>query len=111
MTVTDRFVPADPTRPLAHVRVLDLTRMIPGAYCTLMLADMGADVLKVEGPGAGDGLRFMTGEPFASAHVALNRGKRSLRLDLKHARAPEVLRRLVGDADVLVESQRPGMLE
>ena len=98
------------TAPLAHVRVLDLTRMHPGAYCTSILADLGAQVLKVEAPGYGDGMRFM-GEAFPSAHVALNRGKRSLTLNLKHARAPEVLRRLARDADVFVESQRPGMLD
>jgi alpha-methylacyl-CoA racemase len=101
----------DPTRPLAHVRVLDLSRMFPGAFCTLMLADLGADVLKVEAPGHGDGLRFMTPEPFAAAHVALNRGKRSMTLDLRSPRAPEVLRRLVAHVDVVVESQRPGMLD
>jgi alpha-methylacyl-CoA racemase len=102
---------AHATRPLAHVRVLDLSRMFPGAFCTLMLADLGADVLKVEAPGHGDGLRFMTGEPFAAAHVALNRGKRSTTLDLRSPRAPEVLRRLVAGVDVVVESQRPGMLD
>lgn len=98
------------TAPLARLRVLDLTRMHPGAYCTELLADLGADVLKIEAPGFGDGMRFM-GETFPSAHVALNRGKRSLTLDLKHERAGEVLRRLARDADVLVESQRPGMLD
>lgn len=101
----------DATRPLAHVRVLDLTRMIPGAFCTLLLADLGADVLKVEAPGYGDGLRFMTGEPFAPAHVALNRGKRSMTLDLRTPSAPDVLRRIAGGVDVVVESQRPGMLD
>jgi alpha-methylacyl-CoA racemase len=60
------------------VRVLDLSRMHPGAFCTSMLADLVAEVLKVEAPGRGDGLRFLTGEPFAAAHVALNRGKRSV---------------------------------
>jgi alpha-methylacyl-CoA racemase len=104
-------VNADPTRPLGHVRVLDLTRMFPGAFCTSMLADLGAQVLKVEAPGYGDGLRFMTGEPFAAAHVALNRGKRSVTLDLRKARGPEVLRRLAAGVDVLVESLRPGMLD
>ena len=97
--------------PLGHVRVLDLSRMLPGAFCTLLLADLGADVLKVEAPGHGDGLRFMTGEPFAPAHVALNRGKRSMTLDLRSAAAPAVLRRLVRDADVVVESHRPGQLD
>jgi alpha-methylacyl-CoA racemase len=97
--------------PLAHVRVLDMSRMYPGACCTSLLADLGADVVKVEGPGGGDGLRFMTPEPFKAAHAAFNRGKRSVRLDLRNPRAGEVLRRLVRDVDVLVESQRPGSLE
>ena len=98
------------TAPLAHVRVLDLSRMLPGGYCTSILADLGADVLKVEAPGYGDGMRFM-GEAFPSSHVALNRGKRSMTLNLKSPHAPDVLRRLVRNTDVLVESQRPGMLD
>ena len=105
---------AEPLRPgpLTHVRVLDLSRLYPGALCTLLLADLGADVLKVEAPGAGDGLRHVYGPTaFPAAHVALNRGKRSLRLDLKHPAAPGVLRRLVRHVDVVVESQRPGQLE
>ena len=98
------------TRPLSHVRVLDLSRMFPGAYCTLLLADLGADVLKVEAPGYGDGLRFM-GEKFPAAHVALNRGKRSMTLDLRKPGALEVMARLARGVDVIVESQRPGMLD
>src|SRR4051812_24305584 len=90
----------DPTAPLTGVRVLDLTRMFPGAYCTSLLADLGADVLKIEAPGFGDGLRFM-GEDFPASHVAVNRGKRSMTLNLKSPRAGEILRRLVRDADVL----------
>ena len=101
---------SDSTSPLSGVRILDLSRMFPGAYCTLMLADLGADVLKVEAPGMGDGMRFM-GEQFPSAHVALNRGKRSMTLNLKQGRAGEILRRLVRDTDVLVESARPGTME
>jgi crotonobetainyl-CoA:carnitine CoA-transferase CaiB-like acyl-CoA transferase len=101
----------DATRPLAHIRVLDLSRMYPGAYCTSLLADLGADVVKVEAPGAGDGLRFLTIGDFPATHVALNRGKRSVTLNLRSPQAGEVLRRLVAQADVLVESQRPGSLE
>jgi len=101
---------ADSTAPLAGVRVLDLTRMFPGAYCTSLLADLGADVLKVEAPGFGDGLRFM-GEEFPASHVAVNRGKRSMTLNLKSPRASEILRRLARDADVLVESAKPGQME
>jgi alpha-methylacyl-CoA racemase len=97
--------------PLAHVRVLDLSRMYPGAFATSLLADLGADVCKVEGPGFGDGMRFLTGGGFEAAHVALNRGKRSLTLDLRHPRAAEVLRRLVANADVVVDSHRPGALD
>jgi alpha-methylacyl-CoA racemase len=97
--------------PLAHVRVLDLSRLYPGAFCTSLLADLGADVVKVEAPGFGDGLRHMTPEPFKSGHVALNRGKRSLSLDLKKPEAASVLRRLVARIDVIVESHRPGSLE
>lgn len=99
--------------PLGHVRVLDLSRLYPGAYCTGLLADLGADVVKVEAPGAGDGMRFVEAGPDAvlAAHLSLNRGKRSLRLDLKSPQAPEVLRRLATSFDVVVESMRPGMLD
>jgi crotonobetainyl-CoA:carnitine CoA-transferase CaiB-like acyl-CoA transferase len=95
------------------VRVLDLTRLYPGAYCTGLLADLGADVVKVEAPGAGDGMRFVESGPDAvlAAHLSLNRGKRSLRLDLKSEQAPDVLRRLATSFDVVVESMRPGMLD
>jgi crotonobetainyl-CoA:carnitine CoA-transferase CaiB-like acyl-CoA transferase len=97
--------------PLAGVRVLDLSRFAPGAYCTLLLADLGADVVKVEAPAAGDGLRGMYGGGFDAAHVALNRGKRSVALDLRHDDAGPVLERLVGSAQVVVESHRPGQLD
>jgi crotonobetainyl-CoA:carnitine CoA-transferase CaiB-like acyl-CoA transferase len=100
----------EPTRPLAGVSVLDLSRMFPGAYCTSLLADLGADVLKVEAPKGGDGMRFLPGD-FKAAHVALNRGKRSLTLDLRTEAGPDVLRRLARDTDVVVESHRPGALD
>jgi crotonobetainyl-CoA:carnitine CoA-transferase CaiB-like acyl-CoA transferase len=99
--------------PLAGIVVLDLTRLLPGGYCTLLLADLGAGVIKVEEPGRGDYIRWtppMAGGESA-AHRALNRGKRSLSLNLKTAEGKELLRRLVGRADVLVESFRPGVLE
>lgn len=99
------------TGPLAGVCVLDLSRFMPGAYCTLLLADLGADVVKVESPGAGDGLRGMYGGGFDSAHVALNRGKRSVALDLRHDDAASVLEPLVGWSHVVVESHRPGQLD
>lgn len=99
------------TGPLAGTRILDLSRMFPGAFCTLLLADLGADVVKVESPGAGDGLRGLVPGQFSAAHIALNRGKRSLALDLRSPGAAAVLRRLVRWADVVVESHRPGQLD
>jgi crotonobetainyl-CoA:carnitine CoA-transferase CaiB-like acyl-CoA transferase len=104
---------APPTGPLAGVRVLDLTRLLPGGYCTLLLADLGADVVKVEEPGRGDYLRWMvpTVDGEAAMHRALNRGKRSVVLDLKHPDGTAVLRRLAARSDVLVESFRPGVLD
>jgi crotonobetainyl-CoA:carnitine CoA-transferase CaiB-like acyl-CoA transferase len=86
--------------------------MYPGAFCTMLLADLGADVLKVEGPGAGDGLRHVVAPgSFNGTHTALNRGKRSLVLNLKNPAAAEVLTRLVQQSDVVVESHRPGQLD
>jgi crotonobetainyl-CoA:carnitine CoA-transferase CaiB-like acyl-CoA transferase len=99
------------TGPLAGVKVLDLSRMYPGAFATMLLADLGADVLKVEGPGAGDGLRHVAMSDFNATHTALNRGKRSLVLNLKSPGAAGVLTRLVERADVVVESHRPGQLD
>ncbi len=100
--------------PLAGVRVLDLTRLLPGAYATALLVDLGADVLKVEDPRGGDGLRAMppytaTGE--SGVFVALCRGKRSIGLDLKNPEGVAVLVALVARSDVLVDSFRPGVLD
>ena len=104
---------ATPTGPLTGVRVLDLTRLLPGGYCTLLLTDLGADVVKVEEPGRGDYLRWMP--PFVDGegamNRAMNRGKRSVVLDLKHPDGPGVLGRLAALFDVLVESFRPGVLD
>lgn len=100
------------TAPLAHLRVLDLTRLYPGAFCSLLLADLGARVTKVEAPGFGDGTRSLgfPGGPSA-AHIALNRGKRSIILDLRKEGAAAVLARLVANADVVIESHKPGQLD
>ena len=100
--------------PLAGVRVLDLTRLLPGAYATALLVDLGADVLKVEDPRGGDGLRAMppytaTGE--SGVFVALCRGKRSIGLDLKNTDGVAVLVALVARSDVLIDSFRPGVLD
>ena len=99
--------------PLAGLAVLDLTRLLPGGYCTLLLADLGAEVLKVEEPGRGDYIRWtppvVEGE--SAAHRALNRGKRSITLNLKTSMGIDLLRRLVRRSDVLVESFRPGVMD
>src|SRR5437588_11795620 len=104
--------------PLEGLRVLDLTRLLPGGFCSLMLADFGADVVKLEDTGMGDYVRWSppyyegAEETARSAlFLALNRGKRSIRVDLKNERGREVLLRLTRDADVLLESFRPGVLE
>jgi crotonobetainyl-CoA:carnitine CoA-transferase CaiB-like acyl-CoA transferase len=98
---------------LSGVRVLDLTRLLPGAFCTLLLADIGADVIKVEQPGEGDYNR--TFEPLnkkeSGSFLLLNRNKRSLTLNLKSARGREIFLKLVKDADVVVEGFRPGVLD
>jgi alpha-methylacyl-CoA racemase len=106
------------TLPLDGLKILDLTRLLPGGYCSLLMADFGADVLKVEDTGMGDYIRwsppFYEGaEQTASSalFLALNRGKRSIRLDLKNDRGKEILLRLARDADVLLESFRPGVLD
>ena len=81
---------------LDGLRVLDLTRLLPGGYCTLLLADHGADVVKVEDTGAGD---YARADP--PVFASLNRGKRSIQLDLKTEGGRDALLRLVRDADVL----------
>ena len=99
--------------PLSGLRVLDLTRLLPGGYATLLLADMGADVLKVEEPGKGDYIRWtppVVGE-FSAAHIALNRNKRSMTLNLKSDEGRALFLDLVKDYDVVVESFRPGVME
>jgi crotonobetainyl-CoA:carnitine CoA-transferase CaiB-like acyl-CoA transferase len=85
------------SRPLAGLRVLDLTRMFPGAFCTLLLADLGAEVIRVEPPDGNDPVRGMPG-----GLAAYQRGKRSFTLDLKQGAAPDVVRRLLAHVDVVV---------
>ena len=99
--------------PLDGVTILDLSRLLPGGYATLMLADLGADVIKIEEPGKGDYIRWsppMAGE-FSGSHIALNRNKRSMTLNLKKPKGRDVLLRLAERADVVVESFRPGVME
>jgi crotonobetainyl-CoA:carnitine CoA-transferase CaiB-like acyl-CoA transferase len=100
--------------PLHGIRILDLTRLLPGPFCTLMLADMGADVVKVEDTSIGDYLRWqapLVGDTQGIFFAALNRNKQSLRLNLKPPEGKAVFARLVQSADVVVESFRPGRLD
>ena len=100
--------------PLAGITVLDLTRVLSGPYCTMVLADLGARVVKVEHPGKGDDTRHW-GPPFIGAESAyflsINRNKESVTLDFKPAEGREVLEKLIAKADVLVENFRPGTLD
>jgi alpha-methylacyl-CoA racemase len=104
--------------PLDGIRVLDLSRLLPGGFCSLLLADFGADVLKVEDTGMGDYIRWSP-PYYEGAHesarsalfLSLNRNKRSIRLDLKNERGREALLALVREYDVVLESFRPGVLE
>jgi crotonobetainyl-CoA:carnitine CoA-transferase CaiB-like acyl-CoA transferase len=97
---------------LAGIRVLDLSRLLPGPFLTMVLADLGADVIKVEDAGAGDYLRHIPPRRGAQSgrYLAVNRGKRSIVLDLKRPAGRDALLRLARDADVLVESFRPGVM-
>lgn len=98
--------------PLSGVRVLDLTRLIPGAFCTLLLSDLGADVVKIESPDGGDYARTTPPlvEGMGAAFRATNRGKRSAIINLKNDLGQGVFRQLVSKADVLIESFRPGVM-
>ena len=108
-------------QPLKGVRVLDLTRNLAGPYCTMMLGDLGADVIKVERPGRGDDCRGwgppFVGEPYGpypgeSAYfIAVNRNKRSITVNLKSQEGQEIVRRLAANFDVLVENFRTGALD
>ncbi|HEX7156047.1 MAG TPA: CaiB/BaiF CoA-transferase family protein [Burkholderiaceae bacterium] len=104
-------------RPLEGIRILDLTRLLPGPAATMHLADFGADVIKVEEPGSGDYLRAF--EPLATGadgrrvnpiFEALNRGKRSVRIDLKQPAGRDAFLRLVVQADAVIEGYRPGVM-
>ncbi|MBI1737368.1 MAG: CoA transferase [Candidatus Rokubacteria bacterium] len=100
-------------KPLAGVRVLDLTRVLAGPFCSMILADMGAEVIKLEEPGKGDDTRswpsFINGE--STYFMSVNRGKRSVTLNLKAPAGQDVLRKLVRKSDVLLENFRPGTMD
>jgi crotonobetainyl-CoA:carnitine CoA-transferase CaiB-like acyl-CoA transferase len=96
---------------LAHLRVIDVTQVMAGPFAAMLLADLGADVVKIEPP-AGDSTRQMPGaiDGDTPAFNAVNRGKRSVVVDLKHARGRDVFRRLAQTADILIENYRPGVM-
>src|SRR5437870_4342223 len=106
-------VPSPLADALSGIRVLDLSRLLPGPFLTMVLADMGADVVKVEDPKIGDYMRqFPPAKGGISGRfLAVNRGKRSIALDLKNAAAKNVFSRMVDQADVIVESFRPGVMD
>jgi crotonobetainyl-CoA:carnitine CoA-transferase CaiB-like acyl-CoA transferase len=104
--------------PLAGLRIIDMTRLLPGPAMTMHLADFGAEIIKVEDTGQGDAMRSFppmvrtaTGEQLNTAFEATNRGKRSIAIDLKHADGREVLLKLAAGADALIEGFRPGVLD
>ena len=107
--------PGEKSGLLAGLRVVDLTRVLAGPYCTMMMGDLGADVIKIELPGRGDDTR-QWGPPFTakgeSAYfISANRNKRSLTLDLKSEKGIEILKDLIRDADVVVENFKTGTLD
>ncbi len=104
--------------PLAGLKILDLSRLLPGGFCSLLLADLGAEVLKVEDTGMGDYVRWsppyvegVEDSAKSALFLSLNRNKRSIRVDLKSDAGKEVLLRLAREHDVLLESFRPGVLD
>ena len=99
--------------PLASLKVLDFSTLLPGPYATMMLADMGADVLRIEAPGRLDLTRVMPPHDggTSTAHAYLNRGKRSWGVDLKKPESIEQVKALVADYDIVVEQFRPGVMD
>ena len=100
-------------KPLEHIKVLDFTRVLAGPYCTMILANMGAEIIKIERPGSGDDSRdfgpFMNGQ--SAYFVSINRGKKSISLDLKSPKAIELVKELVKEVDIVAENFRPGTME
>ncbi len=102
----------DATLPLTGIRVVDLTRILAGPFCSMMLADMGAEIVKIETPGSGDPVRRQGAirDGLSWYFAAFNRNKRSLTLNLRHPEGRAVLEKLIAQGDVLVENFRPGVL-
>jgi len=98
--------------PLSGLRVVDLTRILAGPFCSMLLADMGAEVIKIETPGEGDPVRRqgVVRDGLSWYFAGFNRNKRSLTLNLRHPEGRAVLEKLIAGCDVLVENFRPGVL-
>ena len=113
MDIEKRKIPTGPP-PLKGTRVIDLTRIIAGPYCAMVLGDLGAEVIKVEQPKIGDESRAW-GPPWVkevSAYfIAINRNKKSLTLNFKHPQGVEIFKNLVRHSDVLLENFRPGTMD
>ena len=101
-------------QPLTGVRVIDVTQIMAGPFCTMLLGDMGADVIKIEKPDGGDDVR-RSGPPFVAGESAtflnIGRNKRSVVIDMKRPEGTEIVRNMARDADILVQNLRPGRLE
>jgi crotonobetainyl-CoA:carnitine CoA-transferase CaiB-like acyl-CoA transferase len=99
--------------PLAGIRIVDLSSMLSGPWATMILADQGADVIKVEEPERGDHTRSLSNryKGFSAQFLNLNRNKRSITIDLKKGEGRDLLKRLAASADVLVQNFRPGVVE
>ena len=109
--MTEPTAPPRLGRPLAGIRVLDLSRLLPGPWCSLLLADLGAEVIKVETPLAGDYARMAPAElGFGGLFEAVNRGKRSIAVNYRLPRGREIVLRLAATADVFLEASMPGQL-
>ncbi|MCX5902371.1 MAG: CoA transferase, partial [Proteobacteria bacterium] len=101
-------------RALEGIKILDFSRALAGPYCTMLLADMGAEVIKVEPPGSGDDSRAW-GPPFVEGESAyflsVNRNKKSISLNLKSKDAKSIINRMIETADVLLETNRPAAMD
>ena len=100
-------------RALDGIRIIDFSKALAGPYCTMLLADMGAEVIKVEMPGSGDDSRgwgppFIEGE--AAYFLSVNRNKKSITLNLKDPKAKEIALKIIEKADIVLESNRPGVM-
>src|ERR1700757_1168488 len=99
------------TGPLAGIKVVEMGQLIAGPFCGQLLGDMGADVVKIEAPGQGDPMRQWGQKGFPLFWEILGRNKRTVSADLRRPEGQDLARRLIADADILIENFRPGTLE